>query len=64
MVAHVICVSPQSQLDLDFNFGLVLVWLWVQEDWTRDRGLTIFQSFIYGLELDKKSILTLFPLER
>ena len=63
-MAHVIIVSPHSQLDLDFNFGLVLVWLWVQEDWTRDRGLTIFQSFIYGLELDKKSILTLFPLER
>ena len=28
-VAHVIIVSPQSQLDLDFDFGLVWGWVWV-----------------------------------
>ena len=29
VVAHVIIVSPQSQLDLDFDFGLVWGWVWV-----------------------------------
>ena len=28
-VAHVILVSPQSQLNLDFDLGLVWVWFWV-----------------------------------
>ena len=29
VVAYVILVSPQSQLDLDFDLGLVWVWFWV-----------------------------------
>ena len=28
-VAHVILVSPQSQLDLEFNLGLLCAWVWV-----------------------------------
>ena len=28
-VAHVIIVSPQSQLDLDLDFGLLWDWVWV-----------------------------------
>ena len=27
VVAHVIIVSPQSQLDLDLDLGLLLVWV-------------------------------------
>ena len=29
VVAHVIIVSPLSQLDLDFDFELLWVWVWV-----------------------------------
>ena len=29
VLAHVIIVSPQSQLDLDFDLGLIWVWFWV-----------------------------------
>ena len=29
VVAYVIIVSPQSQLDLDFDLGLLWVWVWV-----------------------------------
>ena len=38
VVAHVILVSPQSQLDfdLDLNLGLLLVQIWVSGDGTWD----------------------------
>ena len=29
VVAHVILVSPQSQLDLNLDFGLLRDWVWV-----------------------------------
>ena len=37
VVAHVIIVSPQSQLDLEFDFRLVRGWVWVKGTglWTR-----------------------------